>query len=144
MMSAVLVLFGLIGFDRLPVRQFPDVDSPIVSVNTTLRGANPRVVESAVTDILEEELSTIPGVRTLTSASSEERSSITLEFTLDRDLESAANDVRDKVSRVRGRLPQDVDETVVTKEDADAFPFFWLALSGENYDLLQLSDIADR
>jgi multidrug efflux pump len=144
MMSAALVLFGIIGFQRLPVRQFPDVDSPIVSVNTTLRGANPRVVESAVTDILEEELSTIPGVRTLTSSSAEQSSSITLEFTLDRNLEEAANDVRDKVSRVRGRLPQEIEEPVVTKQDADAFPFFWMALSGENYDLLELSDIADR
>lgn len=144
MMSAALVLFGIIGFQRLPVRQFPDVDSPIISVNTTLRGANPRVIESAVTDILEEELSTIPGVRTLTSVSAEERSSITIEFNLDRNLEEAANDVRDKVSRVRGRLPQEIEEPVVTKQDADASPFFWLALSGENYDLLELSDIADR
>ena len=101
-------------------------------------------MESAVTDILEEELSTIPGVRTLTSVSAEQRSNITLEFNLDRDLEEAANDVRDKVSRVRGRLPQEVEEPVVSKQDADAFPFFWLALSGENYDLLELSDIGDR
>jgi multidrug efflux pump len=144
MMSAALVLFGIIGFDRLPVREFPDVDAPIVSVNTTLRGANPRVVESAVTDILEEELSTIPGLRTLTSSSAEQFSSITLEFTLDRDLEAAAQDVRDKVARVRGRLPQEVEEPVVTKQDSDAQPFFWLALSGENYDLLQLSDLGDR
>lgn len=144
MMSLTLVLFGIIGFTRLPVREFPDVDSPIVNVTTILRGANPRVVESTVTDILEEELSTIPGLRTLTSASSEQFSSITLEFTLDRDLEAAAQDVRDKVSRVRGRLPQEIEEPVVTKQDADAQPFFWLALSGENYDLLQLSDIGDR
>ena len=144
MVSAALVLFGMIGFLRLPVREFPDVDSPIVSVSTFLRGANPRVIESAVTDILEEELSTIPGLRTLTSSSVEQFSNITLEFTLDRDLEVAAQDVRDKVSRVRGRLPQDIEEPVVTKQDADAQPFFWLALSGDNYDLLQLSDIADR
>ena len=143
-MSATLVLFGIIGFTRLPVREFPDVDSPIVNVTTVLRGANPRVIESTVTDVLEEELSTIPGVRTLTSASSEQFSSITLEFTLDRDLEAAAQDVRDKVSRVRDRLPQEVEEPVVEKQDADAQPFYWLALSGENYDLLQLSDIGDR
>jgi multidrug efflux pump len=144
MVSAALVLFGAIGFLRLPVREYPDVDSPIVSVATFLRGANPRVIESTVTDILEEELSTIPGLRTLTSSSVEQFSNITLEFTLDRDLEAAAQDVRDKVSRVRGRLPQEIEEPVVTKQDADANPFFWLALSGENYDLLQLSDIADR
>ncbi len=144
MVSVALVLFGGISYTRLPVREFPDVDSPIVSVNTSLRGANPRVMETTVTDILEEELSTIPGLRTLTSSSGEQSSNITLEFTLDRDLEAAAQDVRDKVSRVRGRLPQDVLEPVVSKQDADAQPFFWLALSGENYSLLELSDIADR
>jgi multidrug efflux pump len=144
MVTLALVLFGAIAYLRLPVREFPDVDPPVVSVSTSLRGANPRVMESAVTDILEEELSTIPGLRTLTSASSEQSSNITLEFTLDRDLEAAAQDVRDKVSRVRGRLPQDVLEPVVSKQDADAQPFFWLALSGENYGLLQLSDIGDR
>jgi multidrug efflux pump len=144
MMSLALVLFGAIGFFRLPVREFPDVDPPVVSVTTVLRGANPRVIESTVTEILEEELSTIPGLRTLTSASAEQVSNITLEFTLDRDIEASAQDVRDKVSRVRGRLPQEIEEAVVSKQDADAQPFFWLALSGENYDLLQLSDIGDR
>ncbi|MGD8699895.1 MAG: efflux RND transporter permease subunit, partial [Gemmatimonadales bacterium] len=104
MMSLALVLFGAIGYFRLPVREFPDVDAPIVSVTTVLRGANPRVMETTVTDILEEELSTIAGLRTLTSASSEQVSNITLEFTLDRDIEASAQDVRDKVSRVRGRL----------------------------------------
>ena len=78
------------------------------------------------------------------SASAEQASSITLEFTLDRDIEAAAQDVRDKVSRVRGRLPEDVEEPVVSKQDADAQPFFWLALQGDNYSLLQLSDIGDR
>jgi len=144
MMSCALILFGAIGYLRLPVREFPDVDAPIVSVTSVLRGANPRVVESTVTDILEEELSTIAGLRTLTSASSEQVSNITLEFTLDREVEASAQDVRDKVSRVRGRLPQEMEEPVVTKQDADAQPFFWLSLSGENYDLLQLSDIGDR
>jgi len=144
MVSLALILFGAIGYFRLPVREFPDVDPPIVSVSTSLRGANPRVMETTVTDILEEELSTIPGLRTLTSASSEQTSNITLEFTLDRDLEAAAQDVRDKVSRVRGRLPQDVLEPVVSKQDADAQPFMWLALSGDNYTLLELSDIGDR
>jgi multidrug efflux pump len=144
MVSAALVLFGVIGYSRLAVREYPDVDPPIVSVSTELTGANPQVVESAITDILEEELSTVQGLRTLTSSSQEGFSNITLEFNLDRDVEAAAQDVRDKVARVRGRLPEDVREPVVAKEDADANPFFWLALSGENYDLLQLSDIGDR
>ncbi len=144
MMSLALVLFGIIGYSRLQVREFPDIDPPIISVSTFLPGANPRVVESAVTDILEEELSTVEGLRTLTSSSGEQSSNITLEFSLGRDVESAAQDVRDKVSRVRGRLPREVNEPVVAKQDADAQPFYWLALSGANYTLMQLSDIADR
>ncbi len=144
MLSVALVLFGVIGYTNLAVREFPDVDPPIISVSTTLPGANPQVVESAVTDILEEELSTVQGIRTLTSSSAEQFSNITIEFTLDRPVEDAAQDVRDKVSRVRGRLPDDVEEPVVAKQEADAQPFMWLALSGENYDLLQLSDVADR
>src|SRR5882672_7842690 len=144
MMSIALVLFGVLGYLQLSVREFPDIDPPIVSVSTVLPGANPQVVESAVTDILEEELSTVEGLRTLTSSSAEQVSNITLEFNLDRDVEAAAQDVRDKVARIRERLPEDVEEPVVAKEDADAQPFFWLALSGENYDLLQLSDIGDR
>ncbi len=144
MVAAALILFGVLSFNRLSVRELPDVDPPIVSVSVFLRGANPRVMETTVTDILEEELSTLPGVRTLTSTSGEENSNITIEFTLDRDLELAAQDVRDKVARVRGRLPQDILEPVVAKQEADAQPFMWLALAGANYDLLQLSDIADR
>jgi multidrug efflux pump len=144
MLSLALVLFGVIGYTELAVREFPDVDPPIVSVSTALPGANPQVVESAVTDILEEELSTVEGLRTLTSSSAEGFSNITLEFNLDRDVEASAQDTRDKVARIRGRLPEDVEEPVVAKQDADAQPFYWLALSGENYDLLQLSDIGDR
>jgi len=144
MISAALVLFGVIGYTRLSVRELPDIDPPIISVSTTLPGANAQVVETAVTDVLEEELSTIQGIRTLSSSSSEENSQITLEFNLDRPVDVAAQDVRDKVSRVRGRLPVDVLEPVIAKEQADAQPFFWLALSSPNYDLMQLSDVADR
>jgi multidrug efflux pump len=144
MLSAALVLFGVIGYTRLSVRELPDIDPPVISVSTTLPGANAQVVETAVTDVLEEELSTIQGLRTLTSSSAEENSQITLEFTLDRPVDVAAQDVRDKVSRVRGRLPVDVLEPVIAKQSADAQPFFWLALSSDNYDLMQLSDVADR
>src|SRR5688572_3686806 len=144
MLSAALVLFGVIGYTRLSVRELPDIDPPVVSVTTVLPGANARVVETAVTDVLEEELSTIQGLRTLSSASAEQTSNITLEFTLDRPIDIAAQDVRDKVWRVRGRLPEDVLEQVIEKQSADAQPFFWLALSSVNYDLMQLSDVADR
>src|SRR3989441_6049706 len=144
MASAALVLFGAIGYSRLSVREFPDVDAPVISVTTTLPGANAQVVETAVTDVLEEELSTIQGLRTLSSTSQEEFSLITLEFNLDRPVDVAAQDVRDKVSRVRGRLPTDILEPVIAKQEADAQPFMYLALSGANYDLMQLSDVADR
>src|SRR6266581_981259 len=144
MLSAALVLFGVIGYTRLSVRELPDIDPPIISVSTVLPGANAQVVETAVTDVLEEELSTIQGLRTLSSSSSEENSQIILEFNLDRPVDVAAQDVRDKVSRVRGRLPDDVLEPVIAKQQADAQPFFWLALSSPNYDLMQLSDVADR
>src|SRR3989442_4731881 len=142
MISAALVLFGVIGYTGLSLRELPDIDPPIISVSTVLPGAHAQVVETAVTDVLEEELSTIQGLRTLSSSSSEENSQIVLEFNLDRPVDVAAQDVRDKVSRVRGRLPVDVLEPVIAKQQADAQPFFWLALSSPNYDLMQLSDVA--
>jgi len=144
MLSVALVLFGVLGYRELSVREFPDVDPPIVSVQTTLRGANPRVMESAVTDVLEEELSSLEGLRTMTSSSSEQNSNITLEFQLSRDVEDAAQDVRDKVSRVRGRLPEEIEEPVVSKQDADARPVMFISLTSENHDLMQLSDLASR
>jgi multidrug efflux pump len=144
MISLGLVLVGVIAYTRLPVREFPDADAPIVSVTVLLPGANPQVVESAVTDVLEEELSSVEGLRTMTSASEEQLSTITLEFNLDREIEAAAQDVRDKVSRARGRLPEDVEEPVIAKQDADAWPIMFLALTSKTYGLMELSDIADR
>ena len=144
MLSLGFVLAGVIGYTRLPVREFPDADPPIVSVTVMLPGASPQVVESAVTDVLEEELSSLEGLRTMASASQEQISTITLEFTLDREIEDAAQDVRDRVSRARGLLPEDVEEPVIAKEDADAFPIIFLSLSSSSYGLMELSDIADR
>ncbi|HEU5186077.1 MAG TPA: efflux RND transporter permease subunit [Gemmatimonadaceae bacterium] len=144
MVSLGLVLIGIIGYSRLPVREFPDADPPIVSVSVILPGASPQVVESAVTDVLEEELSSVEGLRSMTSASQEQISTITLEFTLDREIEAAAQDVRDRVSRVRGFLPEDVEEPVIAKQEADAFPIMFLALTSQSYSLMELSDIADR
>ena len=144
MVSLGLVLVGAIGYSRLPVREFPDADAPIVSVTVQLPGASPQVVESSVTDVLEEELSSVEGLRTMTSASQEQISTITLEFNLDRGIESAAQDVRDKVARARGRLPEDIEEPVVAKQEADAFPIMFLALTSQSYGLMELSDIADR
>ncbi|HEX2718291.1 MAG TPA: efflux RND transporter permease subunit [Gemmatimonadaceae bacterium] len=144
MVSLGLVLVGAIAYTRLPVREFPDADPPIVSVTVILPGASPQVVESAVTDVLEEELSSVEGLRSMTSASQEQFSTITLEFTLDRDVEAAAQDVRDKVARARGRLPEEIEEPVVAKQEADAFPVMFLALTSKSHGLMELSDIADR
>jgi multidrug efflux pump len=125
MLSLALVLFGALGYFQLSVREFPDVDPPIVSVSTVLPGANPQVVESAVTDILEEELSTVEGLRTLTSSSQEGSATLPSNSTSTRRGGRRPGHP-DKVARVRERLPEDVEEPVVAKQDADAQPFFWL------------------
>ena len=143
-MSLTIVLFGLIAFNRLPVREYPDIDPPIISVTTFYRGASPSVVETEITNILEEQFATLEGVKTMTSSSREQGSVITIEFELNRDVDEAANDVRDRVSRVRGNLPREVDDPIVSKVDANAQPIFWLALSSEQYSGLELSDFADR
>jgi multidrug efflux pump len=142
-MSIVIALFGLLAVGRLPNRYLPNVDPPIVSITTVLPGAAPEVVETSVTDPLEDQVNGIEGVKHVTSQSREQVSLITVEFDLGRDLEAAANDVRDRVARARDTLPEEVEDPVVAKQDADARPVFWLALYGENYDQIQLTTIAE-
>ncbi|MEW6272284.1 MAG: efflux RND transporter permease subunit [Thermodesulfobacteriota bacterium] len=142
-LSLVIILFGAIALGRLPNREFPDVEPPVVSVTTVLPGAAPEVIETSVTQPLEDQLIAIEGVKHLTSLSREQVSSITVEFNLDRDVDVAANDVRDRVARARDDLPDDVDEPVVAKRDADAFPIMWLALYGDDYSQIQISTIAE-
>lgn len=142
--SILLILFGLMGLSRLSVREYPDIDPPLVSVSTVYPGANPEVVESTITEPLEEELTSIEGIKTLTSKSQEQLSSIIIEFELDRDVDVAAQDVRDRVSRARGRLPNDIEEPIVTKQDSDAQAIMWISLYGDDYSPLQISDYADR
>ncbi|MHB9008898.1 MAG: efflux RND transporter permease subunit, partial [Limisphaerales bacterium] len=120
MMSLALILFGLISLVRLPVRELPDIDPPIVSVTTVYPGASAEVIETEVTERLEEAINNIEGIKTLTSQSREQVSNITVEFDLSREIDVAAQDVRDRVARVRGRLPEDILEPVVAKQDADA------------------------
>ncbi|MCB0286289.1 MAG: efflux RND transporter permease subunit, partial [Calditrichaeota bacterium] len=143
-MSLTILLFGIISFTRLPVREYPDIDPPIISVVTFYRGASPSVVETEITNILEEQFATLEGVKTLTSSSQEQGSVITIEFELSRDVDEAANDVRDRVSRIRGQLPREVDDPVISKVDANAQAIVWLALSSDRHSGLELSDIADR
>ena len=143
-LSLMIILLGLIAYSRLPVREYPDIDPPIVSITTFYRGASPNVVETEITDILEEQLSTIEGVKTLTSSSQEQGSVITIEFELGRDVNEAANDVRDRVSRVRSQLPREADDPVIEKVDVNAQAVVWLALSSSQHSNLELTDIADR
>jgi multidrug efflux pump len=143
-MSAVIVLFGLIGFSQLGVREFPSVDPPVITVSTSYRGANTDVIESQITEPLEDSINGIAGIRTLTSVSREGRSTITVEFELGSDLERAANDVRDRVSRAQYNLPPDVDPPQVAKADADAFPILMLTVYSDARDLLELSRLADE
>lgn len=144
MMSLALVLFGLISLTQLPVRELPDIDPPIVSVTTVYPGANASVVETEVTERLEEVINNVEGIKTLTSSSREQVSNITVEFNLARDIDVAAQDVRDRVSRVRGRLPDEIEEPIVAKRDSDAWPVIWIGVSSERYTPVELSTLAEK
>ncbi len=143
-MSLAIVLLGVISFGRIGVREYPDVDPPVVSVTTFYRGASPSVVETEITDVLEEQFATLEDVKTMTSSSREQGSNITIEFELGRDVDQAANDVRDRVSRVRGSLPREAEDPVIAKVDVDAQPIMWIALNSETHSTLELSDVAER
>ncbi len=141
--SLVILLFGGIGITYLGVREFPSVDPPLISVNTSYPGANSDVIETQITEPLEQSINGIPGIRTLTSRSSQGRSSISVEFELSVDMETAANDVRDKVSQAQRFLPRDCDPPTVSKADADASPIMMIAVQSPKRSLLELSEIAD-
>ena len=144
MMSLLLVLFGLVGLSRLPVRELPDIDPPIVNVQTVYPGASAAVIETQITEPLEDALSSVEGIKKLTSESREQLSSITIEFDLSEDVDIAAQDVRDRVARVRGRLPDDIEEPIVSKQDADARPSIWVALYSERFSTLELTTIGEN
>ena len=143
-LSLVVVLLGLIGYQRLSVREYPKIDEPIVSVSTGYKGASPEVIESQITKTLEDSLSGIEGVNLITSNSRSERSDITVSFKITKDPDVAAAEVRDKVARVRARLPDAADEPVIAKVEADSFPVMWFALTSETHTQLQLSDTVNR
>ncbi len=142
--SLLLIVLGLFAFTRLPLRELPDIDPPVVSVNTAYTGASAAVVETRITQVLEDAVSGIEGVELLTSGSRTGRSSINIEFSSSRDIESATNDVRDAVSRVLDDLPVEVDTPSVAKADADAQAIMWTNLTGTGFDVLALTDYADR
>ncbi len=143
-MSILIILFGLIGLVSLGVREYPSVDPPIITVSSNYVGANADVIESQITEPLEESINGIDGIRTLTSVSRDGRSTITVEFDLSVDLEAAANDVRDRVSRAISNLPPDADPPIVSKADADASPIIFLNIKSEQRSLLELTEIAER
>ncbi|MDP1863623.1 MAG: efflux RND transporter permease subunit [Thiobacillus sp.] len=143
-MSLLIILIGLIAFDRLPVREYPNIDAPVVSVRTVYPGASAEVMESQITKPLEDSLSGIEGIRTIKSVSREEVSQITVEFAQSRDPEAAANDARDRVARVRGALPSEAQDPVVAKIEADAQAIIWLAFSSDRQSPLEITDYADR
>ena len=138
-----LVLFGLIALDRLGVRDYPAIDPPIVSVNTSYSGANADVIESQITEPLEEAVNSVPGVRAISSTSRDGRSSISIEFDVGIDMEAAANDVRDKVSRAVRNLPPDADNPSISKADADARPIILLSILSDTRGNLELSALAN-
>ena len=142
-MTLIILLFGAIGYMTLGVREYPSVDNPIISVSCSYPGANADVIENQITEPLEQNINGIPGIRSLTSVSSQGNSRITVEFELSVDLETAANDVRDKVSRAQRLLPRDCDPPTVSKADADATPILMVALQSDKRSLLELSEIAD-
>lgn len=142
-MTLIILIFGFIGYTYLGVREYPSVDNPIISVQCSYPGANADVIENQITEPLEQNINGIPGIRSLSSVSQQGQSRITVEFELSVDMETAANDVRDKVSRAQRFLPRDCDPPIVSKADADASPIIMVALQSDKRSLLELSEIAD-
>jgi multidrug efflux pump len=142
--SLLIIAFGVLAFTRLPVRELPDIDPPIVSVDTNYRGAAASVIESRITEVIENRLSGVEGLKSITSSSRDGRSSINLEFELSRNIDDAANDVRDRVSGALNNLPEEADPPEVSKVDADAQPFMFIGLRGSGLNAVQLADYAER
>ena len=143
-MSLMIVLLGIVSFSKLAVREYPRIDEPVVTVNTRLLGASAEVIESQVTKPLEDSIAGIDGIDILTSISRAEQSQITARFKLSKDPDSAAADVRDRVSRIRQRLPAAIDEPVIAKVEADAFPVIWIAFTSDRLSPLEVTDVINR
>ena len=142
--SLLLIIFGLVSLQRLAVREYPNIDRPIVSISTTYRGAAAAVVENKVTEVIEERIAGLEGIRKIRSQSLDERSNISVEFDVSRDVDSAANDLRDRVSRVLNELPDEVDPPQIVKADANADPVMFLNIAAEGVSILELTDYVER
>lgn len=143
-MSLLIILMGFLSYTRMPVREYPNIDPPVVSVRTVYKGATAQVMESAITQPLEDSLSGIEGIKTIKSQSREEVSQITVTFVTSREIDGAANDVRDRVARVRKNIPAAADNPVVSKIEADAQPIVWVALTSGQHTPMEMTDFADR
>jgi len=143
-LSLLIILVGVVAYDRLPVREYPRIDEPVVTVETKYPGASSEIIESQVTKPLEDSVAGIEGVDVLTSISRPEQSQITVRFRIERDPDSASADVRDRVARVRAKLPTTIEEPVIAKVEADANPIIWLAFSSVSMSALDVTDIANR
>lgn len=142
--SAMLVVFGVLGYERLPVRELPKIDYPIVSISTNYPGASAEVVDNEITERIEGVINGIEGVKTIRSRSREGGSSVSVEFEIDRDIDAASNDVRDRVGRITDALPEEADLPEISKVDADSNPIFWMTLSSDRMNQLELTDFARR
>lgn len=142
--SALIVLFGLLGFNSLPLRELPDVDQPVVSVAITYRGANAEVVENRVTQVVEDALSGIAGIDQIVSASRDGRSNIDITFLASRDIDAATNDVNGAVARARDSLPDEVNAPLVRKQEADSRPIIWYSLASDRMSIEELTDYSQR
>jgi multidrug efflux pump len=139
-----LILLGLVAYDRLTVREYPNIDEPVVTVRTSYLGASAEIIETQITKPLEEALSGIEGIETMSSTSRAESSQISLRFKMSRDSDDAANDVRDRVSRAGSRLPEEADDSVVSKVESDAQPVIYLAFTSDRHSPMEITDFADR
>ncbi|MDO6593511.1 efflux RND transporter permease subunit [Neptuniibacter sp. 1_MG-2023] len=143
-MSLLILLIGFISYDRLSIREYPKIDLPVVTVETNYPGASASIIETQVTQIIEDSLSGIEGIDFMNSISRTEKSQISITFNIDREPNAAAADVRDRVSRVTGQLPDDIDPPIVTKTEADAQPIIWLAFNSDRHDMMEVTEIADQ
>ena len=142
--SMLLVILGLFAMTRLPVRQYPDIDAPVISIETRYRGASAEIVESKLTQVIEDRIAGIEGIVRLTSDSRDERSDIRVEFNLERDIEAAANDIRDRIARVVDQLPREADPPEIAKVDNTTRPVMYLNLTSDRMNGLEITDYADR
>jgi len=141
--NILLIVFGIVAFTMLPLREYPDIDPPVVSIDTSYTGASADIVETQITQVMEDRISGIEGIKNINSSSRNGRSRISIEFELTRDIDAAANDVRDRVSRVLDNLPEQVDPPEVSKANSDESTIVWYNLRSETMSVLELTDYAD-